>query len=1108
MPHQMIGAERRDSDDTVVVTPSVFDLAAPADLAPTRIESDVPVGSDVRGQLGELAEQSAVVRPVRRDHITCVLVCHDGARWLPTVLTALAGSGRQPHTVVAVDCGSTDATATLLATATREGVVDSNVTLPRGTAFGAAVAAGVAAAEPATDVWPVQEQWVWLLHDDCAPDAAALEELLHASDDQPSVAIVGPKVRGWHDRRLLLECGVTVARGGARVTGLERREHDQGQRDGLRDVLAVGSAGMLVRRDAWDRLEGFDPGLAMFRDDIDLCWRARRAGYRVVVTGAAVVHHREAGAHGHRADPEERRSPQRRDRASAIHLMLAHTSRLGLVPVFLRLVLSSLLRAAGYLLGKSPREARDEVGALLDALRHPRSLWASRALVRRAGAGPGSVPERDVRALLAPRSGQARLLVEQASGFLAYGDASSTSSAMDAQSEDADPWLTVQGPSRLRRWATRPGALLTLGLLALTTAAVRALLGSGTLQGGALAPAPLGAGDLLGAYLAGWHDVGLGSSAAAPPWLALLALPAALLRGQAPLAVDVLVLFAVPLAGLAAYSSLRGLVASPWVRCWAAVTYALLPAVTGAVGAGRLGTCVVAVLLPPLARSGARLLGAGRSPTWRRAWGTGLLLAVVAAFVPAVWLVAAVLAVVGGVLVGGVAARLRLLVAVLVPAALLGPWLLRLVREPGMFLLEPGLNGPTDPALTGRALLLLHPGGPGATPLVWMVPLLLAAVVALLRRDRWRVVLPAWLTALVALVLGLLQLRAQVLVPGVVLPVQPWPGPATLIAGGALLLAIAVAADELRRRFTTWSFGWRQPAVLLLAVAALVAPVGSALAWGAGVDGPLNRGDAEVVPAFVAADLAAPARPRVLVVALAGDHVQYELLNSATPLLGERDMAAVPAAAISRAVGALVAGVGGSEVDELGAWAVKYVVLQGDGARDQRVARRLDGQSGLRRVAGDSATALWRVAPVVPRVQAVPAAPVGGPGTVAVGSGLPVRPGAGLVVDAAVPPAARPGRLVLAQTPDSGWVARDGGPDGTALPVLPANEATAGGRWQGELAASTSHVVLSHQDPARSRALWIQLIVLGIVLVLALPARRRPADDLDAGDPESEAVPS
>ncbi len=1045
----------------------------------------------------DLAEpDEAYERPERRDHVAAVLVCSDGARWLPAVLTSLARSERTPHVVVAVDAGSSDATARLLHRAVEQGVVDEVVDVPRGTSYGAAVAAGAARATPGSGAWSPEQQWLWLLHDDSAPAPGALEELLHASDGAPSVAIAGPKVRGWHDHRLLLECGVTMTRGGTRVTGLERGEQDQGQRDGLRDVLAVGSAGMLVRRDVWDRLAGFDPGLAFFRDDVDLCWRARRAGYRVVVTGDAVIHHRQAGTHGARDVGGRAR---RRDRASAIHVLLAHAGRLALPFVALRLLLGSLLRALGYLIGKAPREARDELAALADVLLRPMAVARSRALARAAGSGPGAVRERDVRAYLAPRGSQLRAAWERLVGVvLSGGDAGE--SAPD-ELGDGDGWIV---PTRTTKWRSallRPGVLLTVLLLAATAVAVRSLVGAGQLTGGALLPAPPGARDLLGAYLTPWHDIGLGSDAAAPVWLALLALPAAVLRGQAPLAVDLVLLLAVPAAGLSAYLSTAGILSSRWLRCWAAAAYALLPALVVAVGTGRIGSALVAVLLPPLGRSAARLLGAdppgarpaARGGGRRRAWGTALLLAVVTAFAPVVWVLALVLAVPAAVVVRH--SWPRLLIALASVPVLLAPWTVRVVREPALLLLEPGLTGPTDRRVDGLDLLLLHPGGPGSTPLWFTVPVVVAALAAVLRRSRWRGVLSAWAVALVALGIGVLQLALLLEVTGLARPVRPWAGPATLVAGAALLLAAALGADGLRASSARWSFGWRQPAVAVLTLSLLLVPVAAGATWTAGVRGPLTRADPQVVPAFVAADLDTPARPRVLVLRVPGGHVRYDLLNSAGPVLGDRDQATLPPAQVDAAVGALVAGVGGDEMDTLAAWSVKYVLLRGPAARDRALVRVLDSQAALRRVSGSRHTALWRVAGPAPRAQLVPAVAQGA----APRPALPLDPGTQVPLQLRATPGAGdvPGRLLLAQEAAPGWTARAGGPDGPVLASTTTGSPVPG-RFAAEVPASVRTFALGYEDAGRTRLLWAQLVALLLVVVLALPGRRHTPEDADA----------
>ncbi|MET9930704.1 glycosyltransferase family 2 protein, partial [Streptomyces sp. NPDC006324] len=257
-----------------------------------------------------------------RHVVTAVLVTHDGARWLPDALAGLLAQERPVQNVVAADTGSADDSAQLVADAVG---ADRVLHLARRTGFGAAVEEAARTApvlgpedlpylkrpsgwDPVSRTWndeaydlpelphgePVQ--WLWLLHDDCAPEPDALAELLRVADSDAYAAVVGPKLRGWYDRKQLLEVGVSIARSGRRWTGLDRREQDQGQHDQVRSVLSVSTAGMLVRRDVFEELGGFDRRLPLMRDDVDLCWRAHAAGHRVLVAPDAVLRHAEAAA--------------------------------------------------------------------------------------------------------------------------------------------------------------------------------------------------------------------------------------------------------------------------------------------------------------------------------------------------------------------------------------------------------------------------------------------------------------------------------------------------------------------------------------------------------------------------------------------------------------------------------------------------------------------------------------------------------------------------------------------------------------------------------------------------------------------------------------------
>ncbi len=221
-------------------------------------------------------------------HVTAVLVSHDGAGWLPQVFAALEAQTRLPDAWVAVDTGSSDDSPRLLADALGP---DHVVEAAADTAYATAVALGLEHRPPPDD------GWIWLLHDDSAPAPGALAALLVEAASARDIAVVGAKTREWPSLRRLLEVGVTISGTGRRETGLEPGEPDQGQHDRPRDVLAVGTAGMLVRADVWRALGGLDARFGL-GDDLDLGWRVSRAGHRVRVAPEAVVFHVEAAARG------------------------------------------------------------------------------------------------------------------------------------------------------------------------------------------------------------------------------------------------------------------------------------------------------------------------------------------------------------------------------------------------------------------------------------------------------------------------------------------------------------------------------------------------------------------------------------------------------------------------------------------------------------------------------------------------------------------------------------------------------------------------------------------------------------------------------------------
>jgi len=66
------------------------------------------------------------------------------------------------------------------------------------------------------------------------------------------------------------------------------------------DIGYASGAAMLVRRDTLQTVGFFDPQLFAYHEDLDLCWRARLAGWRVVLEPSSVIYHDyDFGRYGH-----------------------------------------------------------------------------------------------------------------------------------------------------------------------------------------------------------------------------------------------------------------------------------------------------------------------------------------------------------------------------------------------------------------------------------------------------------------------------------------------------------------------------------------------------------------------------------------------------------------------------------------------------------------------------------------------------------------------------------------------------------------------------------------------------------------------------------------
>lgn len=119
--------------------------------------------------------------------------------------------------------------------------------------------------------------------------------LTHFTD--PTVGAVQPKILSEHNPECFEYAG---ASGGyldflgypfCRGRVFAHTERDEGQYDCTTEIFWATGAALFVRSEVFHALRGFEPEYFAHAEEIDLCWRMKRAGYRIMVEPAARVFH-------------------------------------------------------------------------------------------------------------------------------------------------------------------------------------------------------------------------------------------------------------------------------------------------------------------------------------------------------------------------------------------------------------------------------------------------------------------------------------------------------------------------------------------------------------------------------------------------------------------------------------------------------------------------------------------------------------------------------------------------------------------------------------------------------------------------------------------------
>ncbi len=909
---------------------------------------------------------------VEDQFVTAILITHDGATWLSEVVAALSSQKHPIDQIIAVDTGSKDNSVKLLSNSGIEAIKKS-----RSTGFGAAVSTAVAKL-PKGDLKDSEQEWLWILHDDCAPDRYALAKLLEAVVSRPQVGIAGPKILGWYDRKHILEAGISITENGSRWTGLEDREYDQGQHNDVASVLAVSTAGMLIKRSLFEELGGFDPSLELFRDDIDLGWRAHIAGHSVICVGEAILYHAEASS-------SERRSidvkdailhrPLLLDRRNAAFVLLANSSWWILPWVAVQLLVTSLGRSFIYLLAKLPGYAADEIAAIGLLIFKPADLIKSRRYRKRNRV----LTPRVIKPFIPPRGAQVRAIIERVSSSILNTfkpgkvDQSikrvksySEIGVIDESFDEIDTFAT-QRFSKIKALIKQP--LLSGVLITFIISIFYSRNRFGSLSGGALAVAPDSAMQLIASYIDSWHLVGLGSSNQAPVWQPIIGILSLITAGNPQIFLALLMLLTPLILFILAYRTARSYSLTNYSSVFVAFLYALSPVVLASINQGRLGTIAVAILLPIL----LQLLIKNKfvaNLSWRRIYLIAFIAGLASAFselfllswivIHFIFILSYYLSstnwqatkwkeIVNNLNNNEIKKRSTLLIT---PFLMNVPNSLSLITNPITSLREPGLSLASGDQLS---VLMFNPGGLTSPPLIIFAPFLIYLLIALASIDQKKPAIIALLTILIAITLSSYYIEGNSSEAQ-----RIWSGPLILFAQLLVLLNVFAVGERLIPQLRRSNFGLRHIASVLTAVMTIYSII-AVTVWATtmGANSLVRTDQEQVVPAFIS-DLAnTNEKPKTLVIRKNNEQLQYFITRGADLQLGNADIAVKTPEQVHKVIVELVNGVGSTSSQVLGFYGIQYIFMK-DPA-DAGLLRTVDGIGGFTRSSATKDGVVWKI---------------------------------------------------------------------------------------------------------------------------------------------------
>jgi GT2 family glycosyltransferase len=139
-----------------------------------------------------------------------------------------------------------------------------------------------------------QSEWIAFLNSDMRVEPHWLTGLVEILGDEPDIVCSASKILNWDGR--LMDFGGTLLSFLGRACAEGYRDPDPSAYDDVRYILAACGGAMLIKRDVFLKVGGFDEDFTAYFEDVDLGWRLWILGYKVIFAPESVCYHVHFGS--------------------------------------------------------------------------------------------------------------------------------------------------------------------------------------------------------------------------------------------------------------------------------------------------------------------------------------------------------------------------------------------------------------------------------------------------------------------------------------------------------------------------------------------------------------------------------------------------------------------------------------------------------------------------------------------------------------------------------------------------------------------------------------------------------------------------------------------